>query len=59
MSDSQQPDKGKERKPETDIVRPDIPVDTDLETPQDTTKEKSPNDSPRKMRWPADFPAKH
>jgi len=59
MSDIQQPDKGKQKEMETDIVRPEKPVDPTQETPQETGKNKSAEDPPRKMRWPADFPGKH
>ena len=63
MSDIQQPDKGKQKEMETDIVRREKPVDpaqdSTQETPQETGKNKSAEDPPRKMRWPADFPGKH
>jgi hypothetical protein len=49
MNDTQQENPSKKPDPSQ---KTDPPTD-----PVDTPKEKS--DAPRRMRWPADFPAKH
>lgn len=51
MSDTQKGESPKRPDPANDSSRPEKPS----ENPQDKPK----TDAPRRMRWPADFPAKH